>query len=102
MTFDDYSILVRKLYELNIKQQEYIDKIPLDIRDAFFDNEYTAAYSVMLTVVMRAALEPELFDDLQWLLYEWKPGAVISVDGVDYPIHTVDDYIAFSKVVYYG
>ena len=62
MTFDDYSILVRKLYELNIKQQEYIDKIPLDIRDAFFDNEYTAAYSVMLTVVMRAALEPELFD----------------------------------------
>lgn len=101
MTFDEYATMVRSLHTLNTKQQEYIDRIPRDIRDAIFDNEYTAAYSEMLNSVMKAALPQNLYDDTQWLLYEWKPGALVQIDGVDYVTCTLDECLQLSKMLYF-
>lgn len=101
MTFEEYSTMIHTLHALNDKQQDYIDRIPRDIRDAIFDNEYTAAYSEMVNSVMKAALPQNLYDDTQWLLYEWKPGALIQVNGADYTPCTLDEYLQISKMLYF-
>jgi len=90
--------IFRKLYAEQLRRDKWLDNVPSDINDVFFNNEYVdSLYSV------NSLLMDEVFDEyaesVSWFLYEWKPGYEVEVDGKTTKINNIDDYIDWMKSV---
>lgn len=92
--------LIRKLYELHLEQEEWIDSLPTDIRDAFFDNAYTNAQGLMVDALGKYALG-DAYEDVMWFLYEFVPGTNQTIEvtkgngAITYTINSIDDYLSY-------
>jgi hypothetical protein len=96
MKFEQFKTLYLGLRAARAAQDAYIDSIPRDIMDAFFDNEYVNQYDKMVSLVVETMLPSEISDWLFYFLYEWNPGYIIvSSDGVPYKIETEDHIFNF-------
>lgn len=42
-----------------------------------------------------------LYDDVNWFLFDWREGYAITVDGVEYVINNIDDYLNYVKKEYF-
>lgn len=42
-----------------------------------------------------------LYDDVNWFLYDWREGYTITVDGFEYTINNIDDYLNYVKKEYF-
>jgi hypothetical protein len=86
--------LIRKLFELDRKQDAYIDSLPKDISSAFFDNAYVESIRRQNDMLV-----DEAFGDkahwVNWFLYEWKPGYEIIANDKKYQINDIEDFIAY-------
>ena len=90
--------IFRKLYENNVKRWNYINKLPIDISDAFFDNEYVNLLGndndILLSYVFGDHKE-----SIEWFLYEWDPDTIneVGFNGVTEKIENIDQYIDWMK-----
>ncbi len=92
--------VVNRLYELEQERDKYLESLPADIRDSFFDNEYTNIMGMQYDIVLQALFGPVMVEDVYWFLLEWKPGYSVTVDGKEYTIQNVDQFIAYMVEIY--
>lgn len=101
MKFETFKHFVEQIKGYEEQRQEYLDKIPSDINAAFFDNEYCNLSGLMFDEAMKAALTPELYEDVCWFLWDWKPGFEISTpEGKKHVINNINDYFTITKEYY--
>lgn len=78
--------VVRKIRKLNKRQEEYVDKLPVDIQDMFLDNAYVNDLSMKNDILMSALFGPVVVEDIFWFIYEYKqgsPGPHVTIDSED-------------------
>jgi hypothetical protein len=95
--------VVRKLRNLNKRQEDYLNKIPSDIRDAVFDNSYVNDLSMKNDILMSALFDEVVVEDIFWFLYEYREGSegphIKRPDGVEFTFNTDEDYYTYLKTV---
>ena len=94
--------VVKRLKTDEEEMSKYLDSIPSDIRDGFFDNFYANAQ-----VLQRDYLVDVLFgvmaEDVQWFLYEFiagkSPGPhCVLPDGTEFTYNTNEDYYEYLRL----
>jgi hypothetical protein len=95
--------VVRKIRNLNKQQEEYLNKIPNDIQDAFFDNSYVNDASMKNDILMSALFGEVVSEDIFWFMYEYKEGSagphVEYPDGTKFTFNTDDDYYKYLETL---
>lgn len=86
-------VLISSLDSLNKKQSDWIDKLPLEISGAFFDNPYTNASSNQINELLKFIFE-DWHEDISYFLYEESPHKITTTKG-DYVINNVKEYIDY-------
>ena len=79
---------------------EFMNKIPRQIRDGYFDNPYVESLSKQVDLILRTWINSKpLFDEIDWFLYEWNPekglNEITTGQGKMFVIVTVDDFLDY-------
>ena len=87
--------VVRKLRNIELQQRAYVDKVPLDIQDFVFDNEYANLQGLKFDAVVQALFADNV-EDVYWFLYEFNPAMpgphLVNEEGKEYTFKTDEDY----------
>lgn len=90
------SEIFREIYKNQLRRDEYLMTIPLDIRMSYIDNGYMnnllREHEMLIEVVFG-----EHTVAIEWFLYEWTPGAEVGFDTVVVKINNIDEYIDYLK-----
>jgi hypothetical protein len=95
MKFEQFKICLLGLRASRAAQDEYLNSIPADIADAFFDNEYVNEYDKMVNTLVSSLMTSEQEDWFFYFLYEWSPGHEICVDTNTYTPDNVSEVLEF-------
>jgi len=91
--------VVRQLRSFQNKADAYLERLPLDVRSAFFDNDYVNCLNGSLNLLVN-----NLFGDsaeaVSWFLYDFVPGAsegphCVDQHGREWFYETDEDYYAY-------
>lgn len=106
MNYNDFEEVVTKLYEIKNKKQKYIDKIPYDIRQAVWDNEFHSLTENTIEFLLEKYLG-EYHQDFNWFYYELSDTVKAYKENGDSPntishgreywIHDLDSYLEYAK-----
>ncbi len=103
MNFEKFKSIVTMLKIEDDKREAWLSSIPWSLREAFFDNEYVASFQGIINNLLEVLLPNEcLEEDVNWFLFEWRPGFTIFVADKDYVINNIDDYFEYIKEVYFS
>jgi hypothetical protein len=91
--------LVKKLKELDVTADVYLQSIPKDINPAFFDNGYVNALQLQKDMLIDVMFG-DMAEDVSWFLYEFEAGKsagphCITAGGTEYTYHTNEDYYKY-------
>lgn len=87
--------LVREIRELDTEADTYAQKVVYPIDMFLLDNEYANCQALIQSKLMRVVFG-DMYEDVTWFLYEWKPGFTIDVQGFDtFTINTEEDYYKY-------
>lgn len=84
-----------ELLRLRIKASAWIDTLPREVREAFFDNPHTDALHRMIDVFVNSCQDY----DFDWLLNEWStnPDLELIEDDVEVTLDTIEDVVEYLK-----
>jgi hypothetical protein len=91
--------MVTYLYTENKLRSAYIDTIPKDISDAFFDNLYTNSQGCCIDRLTEAVFG-DLAEDVFWFIHECEDNNVnpnVSVEDRDYYINDLETYFEYAQ-----
>lgn len=99
MKFEQFKQLATLVIQEQFKRDEYLDKIPDDLKDSVFDNQYTNSLGWCHDRLAEAVFG-ELWEDVAYFLYE-RPilsniGKVV-VNDVTYEFSTIDEFFDYMK-----
>lgn len=83
-------------------RDKYLESIPRDIEEAFFDNAYANSLACVNDVLVRALFD-EASEDVIWAIWEckFKGEEIIVPSNIELPrvykISSVDDYLEYVK-----
>lgn len=100
MNIQTFENIVRLMHAERNKQDIYIESIPRDIRDAFFDNDMINSLETIIAGLLEQLVDEELQTELDWAIYEWKEGAKFEVDGQEVVVNTLEEYFDLVKDLY--
>ena len=88
--------LFRDIYKNHVRSQNWLDEVPREINQAFFDNPYVDNLNNTQTLLIRQCFG-QWAEAIEWFLYEWSPGMVCSPgpDLGDFLIYSIDQYIMY-------
>jgi hypothetical protein len=91
--------IVEKLLDDQERIKEWIDSIPSDIREAFFDNPVVNTLGESNDMLLRSFFHEYEYNEINWLLHEWlnNRNLTASMDGVEYKMKTICDAVEFYK-----
>jgi hypothetical protein len=91
--------LFRDIYKLQQEADEYIKKLPSDIKRSgiIFDNGYFVPQMIIKDKLMEAAFG-EHYQSVEWFLYEWEPGFEVRFEDKGAKIYSIDEYIQWMKL----
>lgn len=87
--------IFREIYRLRREGDAWLDKIPVEISAAFFDNPYADSLCKTIDLLTREVFtEPEI-EDMDWFLVDWffSQDLAAVLNGNEVAIHSIDDYI---------
>jgi len=92
-------LLVRKLKDMEEEMDQYIDTVPLDLRQVLFDNSYVNGMALQRDRLVEA-LFGDMAEDIFWFLCEFKAGRspgphVILKDGTEFTFNYNEDYYKY-------
>lgn len=99
MTFSEFSALVLSLHDRTRAENAYLDALPSQVREFIATNQLSEQLYAQRDFLCEAVFG-EHWPDVNWFLFDWKPGFCIVVgteSAVRYEIHTVDDYLAYAE-----
>ena len=85
-----------ELLKLRIEASAWIDTLPREVREAFFDNPHTDAQEKLIDVFVRACVDY----DFGWLLNEWTTNPALSLcddDGEEFTLDTIEDVVEYLR-----
>ena len=90
--------LFKNIYANHVRSQTWLDGVPPEINQAFFDNPHIECLYSTQTMLIRAYFG-EWAESIEWFLYEWKPGYTVCAPGSDteVEINSIDEYITFMQ-----
>jgi len=96
-----FATLVGQLHEHKAAENAYLDALPAQVREFIGTNEFSEMLYAQRALLSRAAFG-ETWPDVEWFLYEWRPGFEITTDNstpraATYVINSLDDYLAYAK-----
>lgn len=87
--------LVRKIKDLEKSGDKYLTTLPGIFNMLLIDNEYSVSKDLIQAVLMRNIFA-DMYDDVTWFLYEWRPGfSITTQDGTEYIINTEEEYYKY-------
>ncbi len=91
--------IVEKLLYDQERMNEWIDSIPSEIREAFFDNLIVNTLSDNRELLLRSLFGEYEYSEIDWLLHEWLNNRelVAVMDNVEYKVETIGDAVEFYK-----
>lgn len=100
ISVDTFKTVLETNLDCKEKNIKYINSIPRDIADAFFDNEYVNNFATTLDVIIESFLGVDLYNEYAWFMWDWKPGYIIDDVGEHkYIINNIDDFMAYLVAV---
>jgi hypothetical protein len=100
--FKKFKTTLLKLKEFQAQSDAFLDTVPYDLRDPFFDNGHSNAQGLAHDFLVDQ-LFGKMAHEAYYFLYEWKLGESNAwVDGVSYDVSTVDKYFEYIKAAYYS
>ena len=100
MNYKEFEPIFTRIYSDTKKQDEFLKSIPVSIRDAFFDNEYSNSLEMLKEFMMKKLFSTEITDDIMYFLYDWKSGYDIETNGNIYIIDDFEDMLIYFKKEY--
>jgi hypothetical protein len=88
--------LLSKIIKLNKEQDVWLEKLPIEISSAFFDNTYVTAKSLQIDTLINFIFE-DWSEDVSYFLYEPSPHCITTIKG-EYVINNIDEYIDYMIV----
>lgn len=87
--------LFRKIYGDHCKTEQWIDSIPSDIRDAFYDNVYTETLQSQNDMLIKQIFSEDEIGEMEWFLYEWnnRSDMIWRINDQEIGFENIDDYI---------
>ena len=73
-----------------------LDNYPMTYSTLIVEDDYVND-SLMLNDFLLERLFPDHYDCLCWFLWDWIPGASVLLDGKEFVINNVDDYLKFKE-----
>lgn len=101
MTYDEFSALVRTLHERISADNQMLDALPAQVREFLGTNQLAESLYAQRELLAAAAFGAH-WPDVNWFLFEWRPGFEITTDATTpraatYVIKSIDDYLAYAK-----
>ena len=99
MKFEQFKNLITLMIQEQVKQDEYLDKIPDDLKDSVFDNAYTNSLG-RCNDKLAEAVFGELWEDVAFFLYErliFDNVCKVVVNDVTYEFSTIDEFFDYMK-----
>jgi hypothetical protein len=96
-----FKTLIEQIVYENKLGSEWIQSIPSDIRDSFFDNVLVQSQSKVNDLLLRALFNGALIEEVNWFLYEWSETSnevyrtITNQHGRKYIINNVEDFCNF-------
>lgn len=87
------------IYEHHKFGEEFLDSIPWQIRDGYFDNPYVESINAIKNHLLREVFTVDELFVIEWFLYDMmcRGGTVYSPDGEQFEIASFDEYIEYLK-----
>ena len=85
--------LLNKMNAMEKKQEEWIDSLPGQLRESFFDNDYVNSLRMQIDALIAVVFE-NWTEDVGYFLYENAPHEITTDKGV-YHINTVKEYVDY-------
>ncbi len=85
--------LLQQMLDLEQKQTKWIDSVPMEIRDPFFDNTYTSGLRTQIDHLVDFVFD-HWAEDVGYFLYESAPHK-ITTQKKEYVINTVEEYVDY-------
>lgn len=80
-------------------QDRWLDSLPREISEAFFDNPHVDSLHRVNERLMREVFG-EAFEDAMYFLYEWRSGfSITEADGTHWKLETDEDYYKYFRKV---
>lgn len=86
------SEVFKLLYENQVKRDNYLDSVPLELREAIAFNNYGHLLQDDLDTLIESFFDKFEWD-VKWFLYDWKPGFKVE----NQEIWNIDQYIEYLK-----
>ena len=92
--------LLQQLRSHQRQRDAYLAAVPRDLRQAVYDNEFCGSLEASNDLLTAAAFG-DAYEDVQWFLYEMRPGySITEADGSQHVFNSdADFYIYFRKAV---
>jgi hypothetical protein len=102
ISFKKFKNTLVKLKDLQRESDAFLDALPHEVRDAFFDNPHSNAQGKAHDFLVDQ-LFGKMADEASFFLYEWQAGHEnIWNDGSSYDISTPARYFDYIEMVYYN
>jgi hypothetical protein len=101
MTYEDFEEVFKMLVEERDKRDEFLNKLPMSINSAFFDNEMVDSLYKTINKLLEKLFTPNLLKDVEYFLYDYEFGWHFSVNYKEYKFETTDDILAYFKEQYF-
>ncbi len=85
--------LLDKMIQLDKQQSSWIDSLPPEIRESFFDNTYTNSLRTQIDQLIEFIFG-NWTDDVSYFLYENAPHVIATEKG-EYVINNVKEYVDY-------
>lgn len=101
MNRNQFKPLLEELQQQYQRGDAWLDTIPGDINQVFFDNTFVDSLQKSNTALMKALFQGPLLQEVEWFLYEWqadKPKELRTItfpDGSAHVIDTLDDFVKY-------
>lgn len=103
-SFQQYVKIAMYMKEMYKQNDEWVDRLPSDIRDAFFDNEYTNNLGLINDRLVHELFGEKLAEELYYYLVEFKGDGSdkLWIHDVSVDVSTDAKYFAWVKDHYFG
>lgn len=91
------SELVKKLYETYDKGEQWLQEIPNEINEAFFDNPAIESQAEMIQILMGYILTEDERAAVGWFFHEWYYNRKLSIhlNDEEFKFLCIDDYLSY-------
>ena len=101
MTFEKFKKLFSMMMEEKDSRSKFYDMLPSSISAAFFDNELVYSYEKELNMLIHLAFGDDIRYDVEYFLYEWKPGCHVISEKKEYVIDTMEEVLEYFREEYF-